>query len=59
MTISVERCREILGADAVGKTDEQLERVRDSIAVLANYLYDQVQADWILERRERTTFSRT
>lgn len=46
MALSVAKCREILGVEAEGKTDEQLERVRDSIAVLANHLYDQVQADW-------------
>ena len=46
MALSVAQCREILGTDAVGKSDEQLERVRDSIAVLANHLYDQIQSDW-------------
>jgi hypothetical protein len=46
MVLSVAQCREILGVDAEGKTDVQLERVRDSIAFLANHLYHQVQADW-------------
>jgi hypothetical protein len=46
MTLSVTQCREILGAEADGKSDEQIEKLHDSIAALANSLYDQVQAEW-------------
>lgn len=46
MVLSVEKCREILGVEANGKTDEQIEKLHDSIAVLADQLYDQVQKDW-------------
>jgi hypothetical protein len=46
MALSVAQCREILGIEEEGKTYEQIERVRDSIAVLANGLYDQIFADW-------------
>lgn len=46
MALSVAQCREILGTEAVGKSDEQIESLRDSVAALANNLYDQMQSDW-------------
>lgn len=46
MTLSVSQCRELLGAEATGKSDAQIESMRDSLAFLANGLYDQLQADW-------------
>lgn len=46
MALSVAQCRAILGEDADGKTDEQIENLRGSTAAIANELYNQLQADW-------------
>ncbi len=40
MAVSIEECRQILGASAEGKTDEQIERLRDELVVVANDMYD-------------------
>jgi hypothetical protein len=38
--MTIEEVRRILGREADGKTDEQLERLRDGLVVLANETYD-------------------
>jgi hypothetical protein len=38
--LSIERCRTLLGHLAEGKTDEQVETLRDTLAVAANTMYD-------------------
>jgi hypothetical protein len=40
VAISTSECRRILGAAADGKTDEQIERLRDGLAAVANEAYD-------------------
>lgn len=42
--ISIERCRTLLGHLAEGKTDEQVETLRDTLAVAANTMYDTIIA---------------
>lgn len=44
--LTVQECRDILGVEAEGKTNDQIERLRDSIAALANTMYDQIQTEW-------------
>jgi len=46
MTLSIERCRELLGPEAEGKTDEQLEALRDRLEDAAGRYYDAIQEAW-------------
>jgi hypothetical protein len=40
MSISIEEIRRILGSGAEGKTDEQLEQMRDGLEDVARDMYD-------------------
>ena len=40
MPISVEKCRELLGTAASGKSDEQIGRLLDGLIAVANEAYD-------------------
>jgi hypothetical protein len=46
MTLSIARCRELLGSDAEGKSDEQLQRLADELGKAASVFYDDIQAAW-------------
>jgi hypothetical protein len=46
MTISIDRVRELMGADAEGATDEQLGRLRDSLTAAASQFYEDIQVQW-------------
>lgn len=46
MAISIERVRELLGAEAEGKTDEQIAQLRDSLSGAAERYYDTIQEQW-------------
>jgi len=46
MPISVEQIRELLGAEAEGKSDEQLETLRDRLESAVGKYYDDVQDAW-------------
>ena len=49
-TVSVEKCRELLGASADGKTDEEIEKLRDQLGVLANEMYDSLNQRAAVDR---------
>ena len=38
--VSIDECRNILGSAAEGKTDEQIEHLRDELALIAADMYD-------------------
>lgn len=40
--LTVEECRTILGASALGHSDEQIQRLRDSLEHVASMMYDEV-----------------
>jgi hypothetical protein len=44
MTISIEVCRTFLGTLAEGKTDSQVEAIRDELEVVANQMFDHLQS---------------
>jgi len=46
VTISIERCRELLGSEADGKTDEQLQHFIDELDSASATFYDQIQEAW-------------
>lgn len=50
MAISVGECRRILGAAADGKTDEQIERLRDGLVAVANEAYDSLTQTVAIDR---------
>ena len=39
---TVQECRDILGGAAAGRSDEQVERLRDSLTEIASMMYDEV-----------------
>jgi hypothetical protein len=43
-TVSIEKCRELLGATADGKSDVQVEQWRDDLTVVANQMFDHLQS---------------
>jgi hypothetical protein len=40
--LTVQECRDILGASALDRTDEQVQRLRDSLTEIASMMYDEV-----------------
>ncbi len=46
MTIPIDRIRTLLGPEANGKTDEQLQRLVEDLGNAASTFYDEVQAAW-------------
>ena len=40
--MTIEECRILLGSDAVGKSDAQIEAIRDELAQIASTLYSKV-----------------
>ena len=46
MAISIERIRELLGPEAEGKSDEQLEALRDRLQFAVGRYYDAIQEAW-------------
>lgn len=40
--LSVQECRTLLGGSAAGHSDEQIERLRDSLECLAEHMYDEI-----------------
>ncbi len=46
MTIPIERVRTLLGSEAQGKTDDQLQRLADDLGNAASAFYDEVQSAW-------------
>jgi hypothetical protein len=48
--LTVDQCRKLLGDAANGKTDEQIERLRDELSTVANQMYDHLQAKVRVER---------
>ena len=40
--ITIDECRAILGADAEGRSDKEIERLRDSLEDAAVLMYDEV-----------------
>ena len=46
MTIPIERVRALLGPEAEGKSDEQLQRLAEDLGNAASVFYDEVQAAW-------------
>lgn len=42
--LRVEKCRELLGNEAAGKSDAELERLRDEFTSLAEVLLEQVES---------------
>ena len=46
LTIPIERIRALLGPEADGKTDEQLQRLSDDLGNAASTFYDSVQDAW-------------
>jgi hypothetical protein len=46
MAIPIERIRTLLGLDAEGKTDEQLQGLAEELGNAASTFYDEVQAAW-------------
>jgi hypothetical protein len=40
--LTIEECRSILGADAEGRSDEEIERLRDALEGAAVVMYDEV-----------------
>jgi hypothetical protein len=46
LTVSIERIRELLGADAAGATDEQLTQLRDGLSSVASQLFDDIREKW-------------
>lgn len=46
MTLPLERIRTLLGAEAEGKSDEQLEQLRNSLEAAAGTFHDEIQAAW-------------
>jgi hypothetical protein len=43
-SLSVEKCRALLGILAVGKTDTQVKVLRDELEVVANQMFDHLQS---------------
>ena len=46
MTIPIERIRALLGPEADGKTDEQLQHLAENLGNAASTFYDEVQSAW-------------
>lgn len=46
MTLTIERCRELLGPEAEGKTDEQLQALVEELSRASAAFYDEIQAAW-------------
>jgi hypothetical protein len=46
MTMPIERVKSLLGPDAEGKTDEQLQRLAEDLGSAASAFYDEVQSAW-------------
>ncbi len=46
MTLPIGRCRELLGAEAEGKTDEQLQGLLEDLSRASAAFYDEIQAAW-------------
>jgi hypothetical protein len=48
--VSIEECRRILGSSADGKTDAQIEVLRDELTVIANQMFDHLQSKVRVDR---------
>jgi hypothetical protein len=48
--VGIEECRRILGASAESKTDEQIEKLRDELGMLANEMYDSLTQHAAVDR---------
>lgn len=46
MTLPVERVREILGSQADGKSDAEIQRLAEGLDAAASRFYDDIQAAW-------------
>ncbi len=46
MTLPIERIRTLLGPEANGKTDEQLQTLAEGLEAVAGRFYDEVQTAW-------------
>ena len=46
MTISIERCRELLGSDAHGQTDDEIQRLVDGVSKFASVFCDFIHDAW-------------
>jgi hypothetical protein len=50
MAMTVDECRTLLGTLADGKTDAQVEILRDELTVVANQMFDHLQSKVRVER---------
>ena len=46
MAIPIERVRALLGREAEGKSDEELQRLAEALGNAASTFYDEVQSAW-------------